>query len=282
MVHNAYPTVTKKELAKRIGISRSSLYYHHKQPAIDKEVKAQIESVLFEHPSYGHKRIALELKLNKKRILRVMKKYGIQPYRRRVSKPRKKDDQGKQIVQYKNHIHDICPIRPGIIWVSDFTYIRYQERFIYFATIMDLYTREIVGWNIGRFHNKELVLGALEHALSRCSTPHIIHSDQGSEYESTLYTTRAEHAGITVSMSAKQSPWHNAHQESFYSHFKVDLGESNRFDHLGELIEAINQGVYYYNNKRIHTSLKMSPVAFKKRWEDQQSSTESVSKKLGT
>jgi len=140
---------------------------------------------------------------------------------------------------------------------------------------MDLYTREIVGWNIGRFHSKELVLGALEHALSRYSAPQIIHSDQGSEYDSLLYR-------IIISMSSKKSPWHNAHQESFYSQFKVDLGEVSRFEHLGALIEALNQGVYYYNKKRIHTSIKMSPKAFREKWEVQQSEIESVSKKLGT
>ena len=66
--------LTKKELAARLGISRSSLYYQRKRPKIDEEVKRQIEAVLADNPSYGHKRIALALKLNKKRILRVMKK----------------------------------------------------------------------------------------------------------------------------------------------------------------------------------------------------------------
>ena len=79
---------TKTDLAKKLGVSRSSLYYKHKRPALDEEVKRQIEAVLVNHPAYGHKRIALELKLNKKRILRVMKKYGIKPYRRRVHQVR--------------------------------------------------------------------------------------------------------------------------------------------------------------------------------------------------
>jgi len=114
MVHKAYPKITKKELAKRVGVSRSSLYYQHKQPEIDEEVKKQIESVLTENPSYGHKRIALELKLNKKRILRVMKLYGIKPYRRRIRRPRKKDDEEKKQVHYKNHIQYIYPTRSSL------------------------------------------------------------------------------------------------------------------------------------------------------------------------
>jgi hypothetical protein len=66
MLSSNYPTITKTELAKRLGVSRALLYYRHKQPAIDEEVKRQIESVMSDHPAYGHKRIAMSLKLNKK------------------------------------------------------------------------------------------------------------------------------------------------------------------------------------------------------------------------
>lgn len=88
-------TENKTEMAKRLGISRSSLYYKPKRPEIDLEVKAQIESVIGDNPAYGHKRIARELKLNKKRILRVMKKFGIKPYRRKAKPPFKKTDLNK-------------------------------------------------------------------------------------------------------------------------------------------------------------------------------------------
>lgn len=66
----AYPKVNKSELARKLGVSRSTLYYRHKRPEIDEEVKRQIESVLTNNPAYGHKRVALELKLNKKRIFK--------------------------------------------------------------------------------------------------------------------------------------------------------------------------------------------------------------------
>lgn len=277
--------LTKTELAKRLGISRSSLYYQHKRPLIDEEVRRQIEAVLADNPCYGHKRIALALKLNKKRILRVMKKYKIKPYRRRGRKPRKKGDQGKPKAKHENLIEGFCPIRPDVVWVSDFTYIRFQERFIYLSTIMDQFTREVVGWNISRFHNQELVLGALEQALGRPehSIPIFLHSDQGSEYDSQAYTAVAGDLKIKVSMSRKQSPWENPYQESFYSQFKLDLGDPNRFETLGELIEAIHQTMYYHNHKRIHTSLKMSPVEFRKQFEKRVLECgDNLSSKLGT
>jgi transposase InsO family protein len=259
--------VTKVELAASLGVSRSSLYYQPKRPALDLELKSQIESVLVDNPSYGHKRVALELKLNKKRIRRVMKKFGLKPYRRRPRKPNKKDDLNKPPTKYQNLIKNFCPIRPNIVWVSDFTYIEFQDRFIYLATVMDLYTREIIGWNIGRFHNKNLVIGALLNALANSeSSPVYIHSDQGSEYDSVDYTRLCETNEIQVSMSRKARPGENAFQESFYSTFKLDLGSTGQFDTFGELIEALHLQIYKYNNKRIHTKLKMSPKQFREQY----------------
>lgn len=273
--------LTKSEVAKELGISRSSLYYKHKKPVEDMDVKSQIESVLTNHPAYGHKRIAWELKLNHKRILRVMKKFNIKPYRRRGKKPFKKDDLGKSETGYPNLIYKInlVDIEIGQIWVSDFTYIKFKGRFIYLATIMDLKSREIVGINISRFHNKELVLGAFENAMSKFKRPNILHSDQGTEYDSENYLGLVEKLGIKVSMSAKGNPWQNGYQESFYSNFKLELGQVNRFETVGELIEEIYKQLAYYNNKRMHTKLKMSPVQYKQKIQAEMK--EQLSKKRG-
>lgn len=263
--------LTKTEIAKSLGMSRAMLYYHHKRPAIDEEIRHQIESVLADQPSYGHKRLALALKFNKKRIRRVMKKFGIKPYRRRVKKPRKPADIGKPPAQFENQIQDIQPTKPNEIWVADFTWIRFKEKFIYLATVMDIFAREIIGWNISRFHTKHLVVGALEQALTKTrASPKYLHSDQGSEYESKEYMTKAQQHDMIVSMSQKGSPWENGHQESFYSHFKVDLGQTDRFDSLGELIETIHLTINNYNRKRLHTALKMSPQQFREQYENPQ------------
>ena len=275
------PGANKSDLARTMGISRAMLYYRHKRPLVDEEVKKQIEAVQTDNPGYGHKRIALELKLNKKRILRVMKKFKIKPYRTRVAKPRKKQDEGKPESQFKNEIEKFCPIRPNIVWVTDFTFIKFQNKFIYLATVMDLYTREIIGWNISRYHTKELVLGAFVDALNRTkAVPIYFHSDQGSEYDSGEYITLAKRYHIVISHSRKSHPWENGYLESFYSTFKVDLGDVERFEQLGELIAEIHNTVHYYNNKRIHGKLKMSPVKFREKSE--RIPRESLSEEMGT
>lgn len=257
----------KTQLAHKLGVSRQSLYYQAKQEHHDEEMRSQLLIVLGIHPSYGHKRIALEFGLNKKRIIRVMKKYGIHPYRRRTKQLRKKEDEGKKATKWKNEIIGFCPIRPNIVWASDFTYILFMGRFIYLATIIDIYTREIMGWNISAKHDTQLVLGALHHAIEKTgANPHYLHSDQGSEYDAKTYEEYVLSKNIVPSMSAKSSPWENAFQESFYSQFKVDLGYVNRFETKEELMEEIYQTIYYYNNNRMHTNLKMSPITYRKNY----------------
>ena len=105
----------KTQLAKKLGISRGMIYYQHKRGIVDEQIKQKILGVLSSDPAYGHKRIAPKLKLNKKRILRVMKLYGIKPYRRRV-KPDKTEDQNKAPANFTNLIKTFCPIRPNVVF----------------------------------------------------------------------------------------------------------------------------------------------------------------------
>lgn len=261
---NQTKNISKSKLALKLGISRGMLYYQHKRELTDKHLKEEIVKVLEKHKSYGHRSIALELGLNKKRILRIMQKYHLKPQKRRSKKPVKKDDLGKPISIFKNKIESFCPIKPNIVWVSDFTYISFQDKFIYLATIMDLFTREIIGWSISKYHTKELVMDTFKDALLNTkTTPIYFHSDQGSEYDSHNMINILQSEHIIISMSRKSSPWENGFQESFYSRFKLELGNTNQYLDLGELIEALHQTIYYLNHEKIHLKLKMSPVKFR-------------------
>jgi putative transposase len=227
-------------------------------------LREQIEQTLIIHPAYGHRRIAMELGLGKKRVRRVMRKFGLKPYKRRA-RWRKRRDEGRKEAIYHNLIKGSCPIRPNIIWATDFTYIRYQGKFLYLCTFMDIYTREIVGWSISNRHNQQLIFDALFDAIKTTGQlPKITHSDQGSEYTSKTYTDLLTSLNIQISMSKKGSPWENGYQESFYNNFKTELGlEIDRYTTLAHLIEAIHFQINYYNKHRIHRFLKTSPVKFK-------------------
>jgi putative transposase len=255
--------MTKRSLAKTLGISRQLLYYKHLQREKDWQLKCQIEEVLRDHPSYGHRRLRYHLKINKKRILRVMKIFGIKPYRRRGRKPKKIEK--KSVLIYPNLLSLQFPSYPNHIWVSDFTYIWFKDKFIYLATIMDVFTRTIIGFSVLTNHSTQLVINALLSALNRCPRPNIFHSDNGKEYDSKNFINLLENLSIKISRSRPGCPWENGYQESFYSQFKVELGDPNRFETLGKLVAEIYQQIYYYNHKRIHTSLGMSPQEFAKK-----------------
>ena len=255
---------TKTALAQKLKISRGMLYYKHKKPVEDEKLKVGIEKVLAHHPAYGHRRIAMELGLNRKRIRRIMKKFHLMPKRRRNQKFIKPDDLGKPETGYINLIKNFCPIRSNIVWVGDFTHIRFGDCWVYLATVMDIYTREIVGWHFATTHAKDLVIDAFLDALDkRRQVPVYFHSDQGSEYESDEYLKLLENQGVIISMSRKSSPWENGYQESFYSGFKLDIGSTNHYQDLGELIEAVAGTIHYYNTERIHTRLKTAPEKFR-------------------
>ena len=161
----------------------------------------------------------------------------------------------------------MCPIVPGTVLVGDFTHLIYFSKVVYLATYMDLVTREIVGWHVAGRHTKEMAIEAIVDAVRTLGKlPKVIHTDQGSEYTSKEYTGFLESLGVQISMSKKASPWENGYQESFYNNFKTDLGlEFDRFQTLGQFIEAIHLTINYHNTARIHTRLKMSPREYRLR-----------------
>lgn len=264
MVAQFHETVgmTKTALACALAVSRSSLYKQRKQPPKDWELKQAIEATWEEHPAYGHRRLAIHLQVNKKRIRRIMRLYDLAPPRRRRKKnPRKRRQ--KAIEQaFPNILAVYKPDAPGRAWVSDFTKLYYRGLQLNLATVLDAYTREIVGWHVLTRHTIDLVFGACKDALRTHHAPTILHSDQGSEYTADEYTTFVQSLGTRVSLSAPGSPWENGYMESFYDKLKIDLGDPDRFKNLGAFIAAIAIQLRYYNHDRIHTALKMPPAVF--------------------
>ena len=233
-------TATKSLLSKLFGLTRKSLYWKSNSEVKDELLKNQILDCLAINPSYGHRRLALALEVGKKR------------------------DKGKPDSGFPNLIKGSCPIAPKVVYVGDFTRLSWNGKIIYLATFMDLFTREIVGWSISTRHTYDLIQNAFKEALTYFGVPLIVHTDQGSEYTSKEYKDLMTKLGIKISMSKKGSPWENGYQESWYDNFKTDLGlEFERFETTGEFVEAIHKTFYYYNNQRIHLSLKTAPSKFR-------------------
>ena len=254
---------SKSSLARELGISRAALYYQPKRPAKDEALREQILAVLDENPAYGHRRVAIQLKINHKRTGRVMRLYHIRPAIVRSSKYRYAKAKDVVTSATPNRLKERCPIQPNAVWVGDFTYWWFHGRQIYLATVLDYFTREVIAWQIGLHHTSRLVADVLEEAVrKRPATPQLFHSDQGSEYTGGQCVGWLVRHHIFPSNSPKGKPWHNGRQESFYSGFKLEFGKPGRYATLELLIEAIGRHIHYYNTKRIHSRLKMSPRAF--------------------
>lgn len=251
--------IQKKALAKKLGIARSTLYYKSKKRIEDERIKKEITEIMESNPAYGYRRVAIALKKNRKKILRIMKNNGLKPRlcRRKFGKKR---DIGLPAAEYCNHLKTLPINEHNIAWAADFTYIRYKDRFLYLATVIDVYSREIIGFAISDRHNRYLVKSAVLDAIKkRGRLPQYFHTDQGSEYQSEEHADFLKKLGIVISMSKKGSPWENGRQEAFYSNFKLELENPNRFENEGQLIEKICHLIYYYNNERIQNSIGMPP-----------------------
>ena len=243
-----------------MGVERKNIYREGKQELKDLRLKEAINEVHRNHPAYGHKRLALELKVGKNSILRVMKIFGIKPPRRKSHFYTTKSTSHHS---YTNLIKDRPVTKPHELWCSDLSYIKFQGKFWYLATIVDIFTRQVVAAQMGKYHNSELVLQTIKQAIINTKkSPQIFHSDQGTEFMAKLCTDYLEGLEVKVSASDKASPWQNGYQESFFGKFKDECGDLNRFDTAGELIEAVYQQIHYYNHDRIHTALKMPPAEY--------------------
>jgi putative transposase len=162
---------------------------------------------------------------------------------------------------------------PNTVWVSDITYIATGEGWVYLASVMDLYSRKIVGWSLGSSMSRELVLEALNKAYERQKPPPglIHHSDRGSQYASTEYRERLTEMKMTGSMSRKGNCYDNACIESFHSVLKKELVYQTKFRTRKQAYEALYEYIELeYNRIRIHSKIGyFTPHQYEKRYYEQ-------------
>ncbi len=250
--------------ARLSGRSRSYFYYQRKQPRKDADFLVRVLAVHKAHPYYGYKKIATELGASHKRVYRIMRMHGLRAKSSR--RRRSKNQYTSPKVSRPNLLKGTIVTEPNQVWAGDFTHFTWKRRTYYLATIMDIHTRQIIGWHVAPSHSVGLVLEALKMAIGRRSkAPAIFHSDHGSEYISAEYLTKLKELAISPSNSAKGKPWENGFVESFNFRFKEEFEDPNRFSAFDKLFEELCGKFAEYNGDRIHSALKMSPDAFHER-----------------
>ena len=173
-----------------MDIKRSTFYYQKKENKAKEEqevfLKEKIQQIAYEHPYYGYRRITAQLhrgkvNINHKRVLRMMRELGIKARIKRKYVTTTNSKHSNWV--YPNLIKDFLTTGINQVWCSDITYIRILFGFVYLAVIIDIYSRKIVGYAIGKTLSPELTIAALNMAIANRNTNQLIHhSDQGIQY----------------------------------------------------------------------------------------------------
>jgi putative transposase len=268
-------------LCRLFACPRAALY----RPAGDtgeeeEELRAAVLRLAGRWPTYGYRRVTALLRregwaVNGKRVRRVMRELGLaaEPPPRRV----RTTNSNHPFPRHPNLVADLTVTHPNHVWVADITYVRVRAEFVYLAVLLDVFTRRIRGWHLGRSLDQSLTRTALDRAFRR-GTPAIHHSDQGVQYAATKYVERLVGRGVAVSMAAVGQPEENGYAERLMRTIKeeevalteyADFADAHR--QLGRFLDAV------YNRKRIHSALGyLTPAEFEQQWRAEQVASPTV------
>ena len=255
------------DMCRVLGVSRSGYYGFVKRmdkPAKDLELSELIRECQQEtRQTYGYRRVAIWLERkgihhNPKTILRVMNKYSLLSVVRR----RRYCNYSQALHRYDNLLNrDFHADRPNQKWVTDISYIRTSQGFLYLSVIRDLYDRSIVAYKTSTVQNINLVLNTIKAAkIKEKVTGELqLHSDQGFQYTSQPYFNLTKSYHITPSMSRRGNPYDNALAENFFSILKTECIYRTKIKTFVEARQLIDDYIYFYNHQRIQLKTKLTP-----------------------
>lgn len=210
---------------------------------------------------YGSPRMTAALRkqgwrCSRGRVARLMKANAIKAKRRHSYRVTTRSN---HVLASPNRIErNFTALAPNRLWVTDMTYIETREGFLYAATILDLFSRKVVGLAMRNDLSKQLVIDALTQALARREPEPglILHSDRGSQYSAWHYRELLRAHGIVQSMSKKGDCWDNAPMESFFKTLKVEEIYQRRYATRDEARQSIFEYIeIFYNRQRLHSAL---------------------------
>ena len=259
------------EMCRFFGVSRSGYYGYVKRmdaPAKDLPLAKKIRECQTEcRNTYGYRRVHIWLErngthCNPKTVLRVMNKYNLLSVIRR----RRYVKYGEALHRYPNLLNrNFTAEHPNQKWVTDISYIRTGQGFLYLSVIRDLYDNSIVAYKTSSEQNINLVLNTIKSAREKekVTAELQLHSDQGAQYASQAYFELTKRYGITPSMSRRGNPYDNALAENFFSILKTECIYLQKIATLAEAKELIDDYIYFYNNQRIQSKTKLTPMEFR-------------------
>ncbi len=256
------------EMCRFFGVSRSGYYGYVKRmgtPAKDLALAEKIRECQTEcRSTYGYRRVHIWLERqgiyhDPKTVLRVMNKYSMLSVIRR----KRYVKYGEALHRYPNLLNrNFVADRPNQKWVTDISYIRTGQGFLYLAVIRDLYDNSIVAYKTSTQQTIHLVLSTLRAAKKKekVTAELQLHSDQGFQYTSQAYFKLTQAYGIKPSMSRRGNPYDNALAENFFSILKTECIYRTKIATFAEANRLIDEYIYFYNYQRIQTKTKLTPL----------------------
>ena len=255
------------EMCRFFHVSRSGYYGYVQRmdiPAKDLPLAEKIRKCQeHSHSTYGYRRVQIWLERqgiyhNPKTVLRVMQKYNLLSVVRR----KKYRNYGTGLHRYPNLLsRDFHADRPNQKWVTDISYIKTGQGFLYLSVIRDLYDNSIVAYKTGTEQNINLVLSTVRAAKrkEKVTAELQLHSDQGFQYTSQAYFNLMQSYHITPSMSRRGNPYDNALAENFFSILKTECLYRVKLRSYEEARLLITAYIDFYNNERIQLKTKLTP-----------------------
>lgn len=240
----------------------------------DEAVLAHLRAIHAEvKQEYGWPRMHKELlargvRVGKERVRRLMQRHGLRARTKRkfvVTTDSKHNlPVAADLVQRR-----FTPEAPNQLWSGDITYIATDEGWLYLAAVIDLFSRQVVGWSMAPHMQTSLVQDALRMAWFRRRPGQgvIFHSDRGSQYCSHEFQRTMRDWGMRSSMSRKGNCWDNAPTESFWGRLKTASLHGRKFATRREAMDAVLDWIAFYNHRRLHSTLGyLSPMQYEQRW----------------
>lgn len=213
--------------------------------------------------TYWYRRITEGLRIkygvifNHKKIQRIMNKYNLKPEYIRKIKPNnyKRIETNVKSNLVKRNFNTNAPNK---IWTTDITYLINNGKRAYLSTILDLYDRKVITYQISKYNDNKLVIYTLNEAIAKRKDVHglIIHSDQGFQYTSFEYKAFCQSNGITISMSRKGTPIDDSPMESWHAILKKETLYNNDITSLQEYITLVEDWILFYNTDRLKSKNK--------------------------